>query len=256
MPVHLHQTLGIPGSFEFLSALESQPATALAEDDTLALMVQAGVEAPETTLSDFMAAGLLAPYGHRIGLTTFGIRTKLLLEVLNGGDLRDVYRRLGRYDSTLRMYELVREGMTSQFLESINDRPGFSRLYFCSPWINLETRQQDTLACAIMREERRGGRPELYVICRPIESTANREVDALAPFRGLGATILLNGRLHTKLYIREPDRNGGYSMAIVGSQNLTRSQYLELGIRVNADSAMISQLIRYFWDLANASLET
>jgi hypothetical protein len=146
--------------------------------------------------------------------------------------------------------------MTSQFLESIVERPGFSRLYFCSPWINLDTRQRDMLAHAIMREERRGGCPELHVICRPSEVAADRAPEALAPFEKLGATILLNGRLHTKLYIREPDKSGGYSMAIVGSQNLTKSQYLELGIRINADSAIISQLIRYFWDLANASQET
>jgi hypothetical protein len=250
---HLHQTVGVEGGFEFLSALESRQASALNKSGIFKLMVQSGIEDPKAVLDDFMAAGVLARYGNRLGLTSFGIRTTLLLEAINGADLRDVYRRLGRYDSTLQMYELVREGMTTQFLQSINERPGFSRLYICSPWIKLDTRHLDMLAHAIMREERRGGQPELHVICRPSEMGNEIVPDPLAPFRELGATILLNGRLHTKLYIREPNESGGYSMGIIGSQNLTKSQYLELGIRINADSAMISQLIRYFWDLANAS---
>jgi hypothetical protein len=255
MLVRLHQTVAIAGGFEFLIALESHPATALSENDIRGLMIQAGVEDPEFTLAEFLAAGLLTQYGDRLGLTTFGIRTTLLLEALNGGDLRDVYRRLGRYDTNLQMYELVREGMTTRFLESINHRPGFSRLYLCSPWISLDARQRDMLIHAVVREESRGERPEIYVICRPTEGGNGGGVDRLAPLRELGATILFNSRLHTKLYIREPTRSGGYSMAIVGSENLTGAHYLELGIRINADSAMISQLIRYFLDLANASQE-
>jgi hypothetical protein len=30
---------------------------------------------------------------------------------------------------------------------------------------------------------------------------------------------------------------------------LTRSNYLELGIRINSDSQMLNQLIRYFWEI-------
>ena len=44
-------------------------------------------------------------------------------------------------------------------------------------------------------------------------------------------------------------------MAIVGSQNLTRSNHLELGIRVNNDSRMIDELIRYFLELTSYSTE-
>lgn len=218
-------------------------------------MLRAGVEDPASTLTDFLAAGLLSRYGKRIGLSTFGIRTSLLLDAVNGGDLREIYHRLGQYDNTLRRYELIREGMTTEFLRSINERPGFSRLYFCSPWISLDSRQQRMLAHAIMRAEKRGHRPDLFVICRPAETIEDQPPDTIVPFQDLDANIFLNQRLHTKLYIREPDRGGGYSMAIVGSQNLTKSQYLELGIRINADSVMVNQLIGYFWKLVNASVE-
>jgi hypothetical protein len=256
MATHLHQTVATPGGFEFLKALEALPVTALAETEVLALMTQTGIEDVAAALADFRAAGLLSQYGERIGLTTFGIRTALLLEALNGGDIRDVYRRLGRYDSTLQMYELLREGMTTYFLQSINNRPGFARLYFCSPWIRLNAAQQTMLAHAVMQSEARRVAPELFVITRPADDGGNDPPDSVKPFVDLGATIFINRRLHTKLYIREPDQSGGYSMAIVGSQNLTRAQYLELGIRINADSVMVNQLIGYFWELANASLET
>jgi len=251
---HMHETVAVRGGYAFLRAFESTPTTALSEDVVLSEMMRAGVDDPTATLNDFMAAGLLSRYGERIGLTTYGIRTALLLEAINGGDLRDVFRRLGRYDSALRMYELVREGMTTQFLSSINNRPGFSRLYFCSPWIGLDARQISMLTHAVIQSERFGSAPELIVITRPAD-VDGRAPDTLKPFRDLGASIFLNSRLHTKLYIREPDKSGGYSMAIVGSQNLTRSQYLELGIRINADSVMVNQLIAYFLELCNASEE-
>jgi hypothetical protein len=252
--VHLHQTVAAPGAYEFLADLEAAPATALPQGELLATMVRAGVEDAPAMLTDFLAANLLQRLGNRVGLTTFGIRTLLLLEAVNGGDIKTIYHRLGRYDTTLRMYELVREGMTSQFLQSINNRPGFSRLYLCSPWIGLTALQQAMLVHALIHEEKRGHAPELLVITRP-DGERHRPPDTVKPFRDLGATIFLNQRLHTKLYIREPTQSGGFSMAIVGSQNLTKSQYLELGIRVNSDGIMVNQLIAYFWELCNASRE-
>lgn len=252
---HLHQTIATPGGYEFLMELEANPATALAEEEILSRMFQVGVEDPPSTFNDFVAANLLQRLGERVGLSPFGIKTLLLLQAVNGGDLRAIYRRLSTYDSSLQMYELVREGMTGEFLENISNRPGFSRLYFCSPWIRLDQRQESMLLHSVLQAEGRGRAPELLVLTRPAEEDAGRAPEAVRPFKALGATVFLNRRLHTKLYIREPDRGGGYCMAIIGSQNLTRSQYLELGIRINADSVMINQLIGYFWELCNASVE-
>ena len=238
---------------EFLREIEATSSTALPPEEILAAMVRAGVEDPRTLLTDFLASNLLQRWGDRVGLTTLGIRTLLLLEALNGADVRAIYRRLSDYDSTLRMYELVREGMTGQFLRSINDRPGFARLYFCSPWIRLDIRQRQMLVHAVVQEEKHGLAPEVLVITR-LDKDDHAD-ESLEVFRQLRATIFFNARLHTKLYIREPGQSGGYPMAIVGSQNLTRSQHLELGIRINADSVMVDQLIAYFWELCNASVE-
>lgn len=253
---HLHQVVGIQGAYETLCELEASSVTAYAADQMLATMTQYGINNPEAIIGEFVAANLLHQDGEIFGLTTWGIRTCLLLQAINGGDLREIYRRLTRLDRTLRTYELIREGMTKTFLRNLNERPGFGRLYFCSPWISLDRKQQEMLTNAVIQLERkRGARPEILVVTRPEEKTTLGVPVTLRPFQDLEATIFLNKRLHTKLYIREPDTSGGYAMAILGSQNLTKSNYLELGIRINADSQMIDQLITYFLEITNSSDE-
>jgi len=254
---YLHETLGATGALDALKQIESSPSTAFSAGDLRRLMDQSGAQDSKALLQDFVAANLIHRDGNRFAMTREGIRASLLLDAINGADLKDVYRRLSQLDSSLRMYELIREGMTKAFLRNLNDRPGFLRLYVCSPWISLDKKQIGLLTHAVVAAERsRGQRPELLVITRPEDKTDDVVPSTVKPFQDLGATIFLTKRLHTKLYIREPGRSGGYSMAIVGSQNLTRSNYLELGIRVNADGQMINQLIRYFLEITNHCQET
>jgi hypothetical protein len=252
----LHQTAAVEGAYETLRELRDSSISTFSADEIAGIMERWRVRQPRATLADLVAANLLARYGERFGLSTLGIRTSLLLEAVNGADLRDVFRRLSRHDTTLRMYELVREGMTRLFLRNINERPGFRRLYLCSPWISFDQRDAVMLAHAVLQvEQKRGERPEIVVIVRPEQNRPTCVPVSLAPLTQLGATVFLNSRLHTKLYIREPDSSGGYAMAIVGSQNLTKSNYLELGVRINSDSQMIYQLIAYFWEITNDSYE-
>lgn len=254
---HLHQAVAFDGAFEILGTLRRSSQTIYVREEFLDLMRANGVSGADASLHELVAGGLLVDRGESISLTQRGIRTCLLIEAINGADLNHVLRQLSRLDSSLRTYELVREGMTRIFIRNLNERPGFGRLYFCSPWINLYRDHAASLANAVHRNEQRHGRlPEILVITRPEQGTDLTVPATLEPFQALGATVWLSKRLHSKLYIREPDLSGGYSMAIVGSQNLTRSNYLELGIRVNADSAMINQLISYFWELTAHSDET
>ena len=250
---HLHQKLSAPGTYEFLRTFEQTNSTTSPEEQILAMMTTSGVEQPRHTFDELVAAGVLQILGLEFGLSSFGIRTFVLLEALNGGDLRLAYQRLSNLDSMLHSYELVREGMTDTFLENINARPGFVRLYLCSPWIGLSDRNRSLLVHSLHSAEARGECPELLVITRP--GADGDAPPGITPLQELGATVFLNPRLHTKLYIREPGKRGGYSMAVVGSQNLTRSNYLELGIRINSDSTMVDQLIAYFWALSNESVE-
>ena len=251
-PTHLHQTLSIPGTYEFLKALDHTSITSR-QEQLVAIMADEGVADPQRTLGDLVSANILQRLGTRFTLSTLGIRTFVLLDAINGGDLRHACQRLSSLDSTLHTYELVREGMTAAFLEDINARPDFARLYICSPWITLDERGRSLLTHAVQSAEAGGERPELLVLTRPDDD--GRAPSGVSPLRDLGATVFLNSSLHTKLYIREPGRRGGYSLAVVGSQNLTRSKYLELGIRINSDGAMINRLISYFLELSHHSVE-
>ena len=123
----------------------------------------------------------------------------------------------------------------------------------CSPWINLNQRRRSILATAVLRAEQGGRKPEIFVVTRPEQGTTSTAPIGALPLQQLGSTVYLNRRLHTKLYIREPDERGGYLMAVLGSQNLTRSSYLELGIKIHSDTVIIQNLIKYFFDLTNQS---
>lgn len=254
---HLHQTVAVEGAYEGLRALEESPETAFSADEMTGILARSGMKNPKAAVGDLVASSLLYRSGDRFGLTTWGIRTFLLVEAINGGDLKDIYRRLSRLDSTLRTYELVREGMTGIFLRNLNERPGFRRLYICSPWISFDREQEELLMHALMQAERASATPpEILVITRPDTDSEFGVPASLSGLKKLGAAIFLNKQLHTKLYIREPDVRGGFSMGIIGSQNMTKSRYIELGIRINSDGQMIDQLIAYFWELTYRSQET
>jgi hypothetical protein len=252
----LSEIVGSKGAFETLRDLETRTSTTSFDPAEIAsVMIRWGVNNPDALIHDFVASNLLHLYGEKYALTSAGSRTYLLLEAINGGDIKDVFRRLSRLDPGLSAYELVREGMTTLFLQNLNERPGFARLYVCSPWISFSKRELGLLMSAIARRTRRDAEVEIFVITRPQQRASGSVPTSVQPLEELGATVYLAPRLHTKLYIREPDSSGGYSMAILGSQNLTRSSYLELGIRINSDSRMIDRLIGYFWDITNQSYE-
>lgn len=220
------------------------------------MLKASGAHEPSDAVDRLINNNLLEFYGPRVGISHFGIRSTLLVEALNGSDIHEIFRKLRQLDNKREMYELVREGMTRHFFQSLIEEPRFGRIYFCSPWINPTDRDMAILRYALNRmEERQGYRPEVLVISQPPKNAPQGTRDGLIPFKEINASIFFNTRLHSKLYIREPDSGGGHMMAIVGSQNLTRSMNIELGIRINDDSRMISQLIRYFFELVNQSEE-
>ena len=249
---HLHQSIATPGVYELLQALD-EATDATSEDDLFTLMAGKGLENPQHTFEELLSTNILQRLGIHFMLSKLGTRTYLLLEALNGGDLRVAYDRLTKLDSTLQTYELIREEMTGVFLENVSARPDFARLFVCSPWISLNKRRVGLLTHAVLSAQATGIQPELLILTRP-DSDGNVP-QGVVPLQNLGATVFLNSRLHSKLYIREPSRRGGYAMAIVGSQNLTKSHYFELGIRINSDGAMVDRLIAYFFELSHHSKE-
>jgi len=239
-----------------LQHLADADETALQRSDLEDRVLELGIEKPSELVDLLLDAGLVVPYGERLGISVAGHRTNLLIRALEGADIEDTYRRLRRLSGHPEMYELLREGMTTIFIRSLIDRPGFRRLYICSPWVNPSEKDAAVLKYAFLTAlKRQEDPPELLVVTRPPELTPPEGRYGLKPFREVGAQVFLNPRIHSKLYIREPDRHGGLAMAIVGSQNLTRSTHLELGIRVNGDTRLIDQLIRYFLEIASRSTE-
>lgn len=239
-----------------LKHLMEASETAFLRRDIESALTDLGVAVPSQVVDELVEARLLQQQGSGMAISRDGQRASLLIEALNGGDIERTYARLRQVNGLGSMYELVRQGMTTKFFESLMERPGFARLYVCSPWINPSDREASILRHASLQMERRSGRPpEVFVITRPPEHQPRGAEEGIRPFRDIGARVFLHSRLHSKLYIREPDANGGYLMAIVGSENLTRSNNLELGIQINSDGRLIDQLIAHFWELTTYTQE-
>jgi len=142
--------------------------------------------------------------------------------------------------------------MTARFIKGLLTEPGFQRLYICSPWINLVKEDLGRLAVALDKAEKTLARPpELLVLVQtPRMPEVKKTLDVL---RSMGAQVIEKPKLHSKLYMREPGPSGGLSLAIVGSENLTRPKWIELGIEIRNDSYILSQLRRYFFDIFGRS---
>src|SRR5437867_3814656 len=91
---HLHQTVAMEGAYETLRALEASSETVFSVEDMTAVMARCGIKNPTAAMGDFVASNVLRRSGEHFGLTTWGIRTSLLLEAINGGDLKQIYRQL------------------------------------------------------------------------------------------------------------------------------------------------------------------
>lgn len=255
MPL-VHQIIGEPGAAESLQYLATSSETSFPRAELENVFEEQGVAAPARMIDEFLATNILEPFGERFGISTLGQRTSLLVEAINGGDIEEVYRRLRRLSGSREMYEIARGRMTSIFFQTLLDRPGFGRLYICSPWVNPTEKEAAYLKYAVYKQqERKGIFPNVLLVTRPPNMMPTGTEKGLQPFIDIGASIYFNRRLHSKLYMRDPDDGGGYSLAIVGSQNLTKSRHLELGIRINGDSQIIGQLIAYFLDLLSWSVE-
>lgn len=255
----LLEIISRPGIDRFLRSLINSSEAAFARIELENNLADAGAASPRTTVDDLIAANLIQQMGARFGISRYGHRTALLIEAMNGGNIDDLVRRLRRLDGVAERYEIVRQGMTTRFLSTFVERPYFGALYICSPWINLNERETSLIRYGVLQSEKRtGSRPDIHVITRPLEDLPEQiRVSGIGmkPLIEMGAHIYFLKSVHSKLYIREPDANGGYSLALVGSENLTQSNYLELGIQINGDGRLISQLIAHFYELTSYTSE-
>jgi len=99
---------GLRGAYRILQTLEGAPAEGASRSQLMALVEGAdamGVSAD--ILDQLQAASLMRAHGDRLRLTSFGLKTYLLLEAINGGDVNRVFARLGQIDGAVPMYELA-----------------------------------------------------------------------------------------------------------------------------------------------------
>lgn len=245
-------TLARPGVFATLRTLDNAASGTLATDDCFNLLQEGGVSDPVSTVGELEGLGLIHARADSLSLSTNGLKTVLLLRALSGASLHEILPRLRALAGNRDNYTLVREGMTTGFFRSLATNPNVGRLYVCSPWIRLSTKEQRYLASNVLRNRRLSQPPRITVITRVGDKYGSRR-ESLDPFLDLGATVFSNHKLHAKVYIREPGMSGGYTMAIIGSQNLTRSKYLELGIRIEGDTVIIRKLVTYVLELTYES---
>ena len=207
-----------------------------------------GCPSPRRVLTELDGAGFLAPHARGLAVSMAGYRALLFLSGALGAPTPSILDELYSIDTSSRRYELVREGMTTRFIKELLTNPSFQRLYICSPWINLQRQDLSRLAVAIHKAQGIVRRvPEILVVVQtPRRDDLAKSIRDLKQF---GATIVEKPRLHSKLYMRKPGPAGGLSMAIVGSENLTRPKWIELGIEIRNDSQILSQLRSYFFDV-------
>lgn len=212
------------------------------------ILQKCGCKEPEGVFKDLRAAGFLIDRPPGMSLSTHAYRSLLFVSGALGANSQGVFDELRSVEPTLQRYELVREGMTSRFIKGLITEPGFQRLYICSPWINLLKEDLGRLAVALENAERTlTRRPEIFVLVQTPRMPEMKK--SLQTLRSMGADIVEKPRLHSKLYMREPGPSGGLSLAILGSENLTRPKWLELGIEIRNDNYFISRLRSYFFDI-------
>lgn len=205
-------------------------------------------------MADLRAAGFFISRPTGIALSSRAYRALLFISGALGAKSDAVYDELRSLEPGLSRYELVREGMTARFIKGLLTEPGFQRLYISSPWINLLKEDLGRLATALMNARKSLARdPEILILAQRPSPDFPEMIKTLQTLRSLGATVVEKSRLHSKLYMREPGPNGGLSLAIVGSENLTRPKWIELGIEIRNDSYILSRLRSYFFEVFGRS---
>jgi hypothetical protein len=188
---------------------------------------------------------------HVYQLTPRGKRCLILHDMLEEDSIKEGIRKLSYFMN--KEFELLTENMTGRYFEILSKGRIFQNVYICSPWIHLGHKARETLRKVVEDSKKSLRQVNILIVTRPpdIRTEFGRQAEQnLRWLRELKSDISLVKNLHTKLYIAEPGPIGGRFFAIFGSENLTGSRNIELGIEIE-DTSILRKLITYFFDIFN-----
>jgi hypothetical protein len=206
--------------------------------------------------SDFTNTGLFTSTPQGFYISSLGKKVVILLRCINGDSSNiDLFNELTSLQPESRPYELITEGITDYFIDSMDKYCDFIRIRICSPWIRLSDEHLEKLKAAVAKTYRMYKNLEIFVISLPKERYWNwkASIPTFKTLKDLGATIVTINNLHTKLYISEPGPYGGSHYAILGSENLTGRGNIELAIRIEHDNDILRKLNLYFDEIKEKS---
>lgn len=217
--------------------------------EMVSLMKETGVS--DDLFSELANSGLFIESPDGFYISSLGKKATLLLRAINDyEEISEVFQQLTYLYPSLRPYELITENITDYFISSLYNRPDFIRIYICSPWIRLDENHIEQIKNAIYTASKRYINLQILIITLPLEQYRDRKaIETLRALKQIGAEIVINRKLHAKLYISEPGPSGGSHYAIFGSENLTGRRNIELAIKIENDNQILRKLSLYFHEI-------
>lgn len=206
--------------------------------------------------SQLRSSGLFMDSPNGFYISTTGKKITLLLKAINGDEeISEIFQQLINLYPSFRPYELITESVTDYFIDGLCLRPDFIRVLICSPWIRLDEEHLSDLKGAVSKAFTRYKNLQILIITKPKKDYHNwgASVETFEVLMDLGAEIVTQSKLHTKLYISEPGQYGGAHYAILGSENLTGRRNIELAIKIQDDNYILQKLHNYFNDIWQGS---
>lgn len=190
---------------------------------------------------------------NRVRITEDGIEALLLGKVINGAPLHSVIDKLSL--TTRRRFSLLTKNLTGAFFHDLSLYSNPSEVLLCSPWIRLNKMQRQIL----LRAKKKARLKFRCAVITRIPETSdgsvrsstwrNQLIDTLNWLLSAGVPVATHPRLHTKLFISD----GPNVTAILGSENLTGAENIEIGIRIT-DEVFVKKLITYWEDTYSSSI--
>jgi hypothetical protein len=161
--------------------------------------------------SDLTNIGLFTGTPQGFYISTLGKKAVVLLRCLNGDcSNNDLFNELASLQPESRPYELITEGITDYFIDSVDKYCDFIRIRICSPWIRLSDEHLEKFKAAVAKAYRMYNNLEISVISLPKERYRNwkASIPTFKTLMDLGATIVTIKDLHTKLYMYVVSESG------------------------------------------------